>query len=99
LGDNYGFILIISGALIIWNVVTFSLYGIDKWKSTHNKRRVRESTLLLLAFLLGGVGAVLGMSAFHHKTRHWKFKILVPLAVVFNVALLIGAYYLTHKTW
>lgn len=64
------------------NIVAFAAYGIDKWKAKHNKWRISEMTLIVLAFLGGALGALLGMKVFRHKTQHWKFKILVPLALV-----------------
>lgn len=72
-------------ALIIWNIVTFLLYFIDKRLSKKHKRRIKEITLLICAFIMGGVGAILGMWIFHHKTKHLKFLIFVPLAVILNV--------------
>lgn len=33
------------------------------------------------------MGALLGMRVFHHKTKHWKFRILVPLFLVLQAAL------------
>ena len=72
-------------AVAVWNIVTFSIYGVDKSKAKNNKWRVRESTLIVCAFLMGGIGALLGMLAFHHKTRHLKFLLLVPLAVLLNL--------------
>ena len=39
---------IIGIYLLIINVVTFALYGIDKWKAIHNKWRIRERRLFLL---------------------------------------------------
>ena len=35
--------------LICINVVTFVVYGIDKWKAKHSKMRIREAALLMLA--------------------------------------------------
>lgn len=64
------------------NVIAFIAYGIDKYKAKRNKWRISETTLILLAFIGGAVGALLGMKTFRHKTQHWKFKILVPLAFV-----------------
>ena len=37
---------------------------------------------MLSAACFGGTGALLGMRVFRHKTRHWKFRILVPLLAV-----------------
>lgn len=80
--------------LIIWNIIVFAIYGIDKRKSIKGKWRIKEATLIILAFIMGGLGALLGMSVFHHKTKKLKFKILVPLALVLNVLVVIGGYYL-----
>ena len=67
------------GLLAIWlaiiNIITFCVFGLDKWKAKRKEknervRRVPEKTLLLLAALGGSVGALLGMKAFRHKTLH-----------------------------
>ena len=84
---------IIAVYLIIINVVTFFVYGIDKRKARLNRWRIPESTLLLLAALGGSVGALLGMKVFRHKTKHKKFTIGVPLILVIQVA--IAFYFLT----
>ena len=69
------------------NLLTFFIYGIDKWKAKRDKWRVPEATLLMLAALGGSVGALLGMSVFHHKTKHKKFLIGVPLILLAQFAL------------
>jgi len=71
----------------MWNIITFSLYGIDKYKARNKKWRISETTLILCAFFMGGAGALLGMMTFRHKTRNWKFKLLVPLALVINIGI------------
>ena len=70
---------------VVWNIFTFALYGIDKRKAKKNRWRISESALIGCAFLMGGVGALLGMSLLRHKTKHLKFKLLIPLAVIVNV--------------
>ena len=85
--------LIIIAALLLVNIVAFAAYGIDKRKAQKNKWRIPESTLLLLAFIGGSLGALLGMRTFHHKTKHWKFKILVPLFLVLQLALAVWLIY------
>ena len=74
--------------LIIWNVIVFLTYGIDKLKAIKNGWRISEKALIGMAFLMGGVGAYLGMQTFRHKTKKLKFNILVPLAVIFNMAII-----------
>jgi len=73
--------------LVIINVVTFFVYGIDKWKAKKSKWRVSEATLLGLAVVGGSIGAWLGMKAWHHKTLHRKFRFGVPLILVVQIAL------------
>ena len=77
--------------LAAWNVIVICMYGIDKSKAKHGKRRINEKTLLLTAALMGATGALLGMTAFRHKTKHAKFKIGVPLLLIVNIAVIIIA--------
>ncbi|MEG2915713.1 MAG: DUF1294 domain-containing protein [Oscillospiraceae bacterium] len=88
--------LIIIIAFTIWNIIVFFLYGIDKYKAQKGQWRISESTLIITAFFMGGLGAFLGMKTFRHKTKHLKFKILVPLALIFNIALILGTIYLLY---
>ena len=72
--------------LLIVNVLTFIVYGVDKWKAHRGRWRVPEATLLGLAALGGSVGAWLAMQKFHHKTQKKKFRYGVPLLFVLQVA-------------
>ena len=78
--------------LVVTNVVTFFMYGVDKWKAKKSKWRIREAALLTLAVLGGSIGAWLGMKVWHHKTQHKKFKYGVPTIIIFQLLLI--AYYL-----
>ena len=73
--------------LLIVNVITFLLYGFDKWKAKRDKWRVPEKTLLMFAVVGGTIGAFAGMQVFRHKTKHAKFVIGVPLIFILQVAL------------
>lgn len=73
----------------VWNIIVFTVYGIDKHNAKRSKRRISESSLLLLAALMGGLGALFGMCVFRHKTKHLKFKIGVPLLLLLNVAAIV----------
>jgi uncharacterized membrane protein YsdA (DUF1294 family) len=73
--------------LIAVNLVSFALYGLDKVKAKRGLWRIRESTLLLVAALGGSLGALLGMELFRHKTKHWTFRILIPLFLLLHMAL------------
>ena len=80
--------------LVTINVVTFFMYGIDKWKAKKSKMRIRETALLGLAVLGGSIGAWLGMKVWHHKTLHKKFRYGVPSIIIIQLSL-IG--YLLYK--
>lgn len=71
------------------NVVTFFLYGIDKWKARRDKWRISEATLLGLAVIGGSIGAWLGMKVWHHKTLHKKFRYGLPLILFAQIVLLV----------
>ena len=74
--------------LAVINVVTFFMYGIDKWKAKRSKWRITEATLLFIAVIGGSFGAWLGMQVWHHKTLHKKFRYGVPLILIAQIALL-----------
>lgn len=74
--------------LLCLNLLTFLVFGIDKWKAQHGRWRISEESLLTLAVIGGSLGAWLGMKTFHHKTLHRKFALGVPLILVLQVALL-----------
>ena len=96
--------------LVIINVVTFFMYGIDKWKAKKSKQRIRETALLGLAVLGGSIGAWLGMKVWHHKTQHkggnrdidnivggYQFKYGVPAIIIVQLALIV--YFIISKQY
>lgn len=76
---------IISGILLTLNLITFIIYGIDKFKAKKAKWRIPESTLLLLAVIGGSIGAWLGLQVWRHKTQHKKFYIGIPMILTLQV--------------
>ena len=78
---------ILLAVLLLMNLLAFVLYGVDKLKAKKGAWRIPEATLLLVAFLGGSLGALLGMEVFRHKTKHAKFRILVPLFLILHIAL------------
>lgn len=76
----------INCVIIIWNVITMTFYGVDKWCAVKGYRRIPEKILLFCAFFMGALGALTGMYAFRHKTLKWKFRIVVPLFYILNLA-------------
>ena len=74
--------------LIVINVVTFLVYGIDKWKAKQGSWRISEATLLMLAVIGGSIGALLGMKVWRHKTQRKKFKYGLPLILIIQIILI-----------
>ncbi len=76
---------LVIGYFGIVNLVGFLTMGLDKQKARRNAWRIPERTLLLIAFLGGGPGSLIGMYTFRHKTKHMKFVLLVPLAAIISL--------------
>ena len=72
--------------IIILNLINFILYGIDKYKAKHNLWRISEKTLFSLS-VLAGVGGILGMEIFHHKTREKKFYLANLIGIALTIYL------------
>lgn len=71
------------------NAGTFLIMLWDKAQSRKSgAERVSEGLLFFLATAFGSVGVLLGMLAFHHKTRKWYFLIGIPLLIVQNLVFL-----------
>lgn len=75
--------------LLAINLITFFIYGIDKYKAKKSKWRISEKTLIFMAIIGGSVGALMGIHSFHHKTMHKKFKYGVPLILLCQIAIFV----------
>ena len=75
--------------LIIINIISFIIMGLDKLFAIKNKRRISENTLLFLSIIGGVFGTTLGMIIFKHKIRKPKFLILIPIILIFTIYLII----------
>jgi len=80
--------------ILIINLIAFVLFGIDKSRAKRGEWRISEKTLFLVALIGGSIGAIMGMHVFHHKTRHWYFRIGLPLILILHITAiwLIGRY-------
>ena len=94
-------ILTWQGILMVYllaiNLAAFAVYGIDKRRARKQAWRVPEKTLFLLAILGGSIGALAGMHAFHHKTRHWYFRFGIPAILILQIVLVCLAVYFLHR--
>lgn len=74
--------------LAVMNLLSFTLMGIDKMKAKRGAWRIPEKALFLATALFGGLGGVLGMQVFRHKTRHLSFKIGYPVLLTIQIIVL-----------
>ena len=70
------------------NILTFIVYGVDKWRAAHNRWRIQEATLLGLAIIGGSIGALLGMKVWHHKTKHKEFVFGLPAILTIQLVII-----------
>ncbi len=77
--------------LALWvvgvSLMGFCLMGIDKQRARRGAWRVRERTLFAVSLLGGTPGTLLGMYAFHHKTRHWYFRFGLPALLLLQLGM------------
>ena len=78
--------------LSLINLAAFIAMGIDKYKAVHQKWRIPEKTLFLLAVLGGSLGGIFGMNFFRHKTQHKKFSAGFPAVLIIQIAIGIVIY-------
>ena len=79
-------IKIYIGILIVVSLITFVLYGVDKSKARRHAWRIPEKILLGFGLLGGAIGGLLGMNAFHHKTKHGYFWVVNILGLIIQAA-------------
>lgn len=58
------------------NIFSFIIYGVDKLLAVKKLFRISEYSLFILAIFGGGIGSLLGMKVFHHKTKKLVFWII-----------------------
>ncbi len=90
-------ILIVLVVLGIINLLSFCLMGYDKKRAQQGKWRIPEKTLFGVTACGGGLGGVLGMMVFRHKTKHWYFKLFFPMMLIVQAILLGAWFYLWNR--
>ena len=74
--------------LVFINFVAIILMKRDKKYAETEQRRIRESTLLLVALVGGSLGMYFAMFKYKHKTLHPQFAIGVPTIICLQCALI-----------
>ena len=85
-------ITLLGKLLCFWyifiNVVMFVSMGRDKSLAKRETgRRIPEANLFVKALLGGGPLGLVGMKAFHHKTRKASFYIIYWIGIIIHVVL------------
>ena len=75
--------------LVVINIIAFFAMWIDKVKAKKSAWRIPESTLISLVLLGGGIGGIIGMYKFRHKTKKPRFYIGFPAILVAEIVIVI----------
>lgn len=70
--------------LILINLISFLVYGVDKKKAKNKEWRIPESTLILLSIIGGSLGGLMAMVIFKHKLSKKIFYIGIPIIIIIN---------------
>lgn len=84
----YNISYILLGFLLLWNLLVYLIYYLDKQKAQKGLWRVSEQTLLLMSLCGGGLGALISAQQFRHKTRKWYFKLVWLVGIFVDGAIL-----------
>lgn len=72
--------------LLSINVVSFILFGFDKFLAIKNKSRIPEKELFTVSTIGGAIGGMFAILIFKHKISKasfiWKFMILFIINIV-----------------
>ena len=76
--------------LIGINILSFIVYGLDKYLAIKKAYRVSEYNLFILSIFGGPIGSIIGMKVFHHKTKKLSFWILNIISIIIWFIILFG---------
>ena len=75
---------------ILLYFITINLFGffimwLDKRKARKGSWRIPEKTLFIVTALGGGIGTIIGMYTFRHKTQKLNFVIGFPFITILEI--------------
>ena len=68
----------------------------DKKAAKSGKRRIKESTLLLISALGGSLAMYITMKKIRHKTKHKKFMIGIPIIMILQAGVIAYLYFVYY---
>ena len=68
----------------LFSLISVVITALDKSRARNHGKRISESTLLYLAELGGAPLMFITMLLIHHKTRHIKFMLGLPLMIAYQ---------------
>lgn len=74
--------------LLLLNILTFIMYGVDKFLACKHYYRISEKILYIFSFLGGALGAISAMIVFRHKTLKFRFYFINIICLVLWVLVL-----------
>ncbi len=77
---------------LIISLTSATITAVDKRNAIKGKRRIPEDFLMTLGLVGGALSELITMKLIHHKTRHKKFMIGLPIEIAFHIAVIILIY-------
>ena len=74
--------------IILISIIASALTVIDKGRAKKGKWRIPETTLMLAGLFGGAFAEYFTMKRIHHKTRHSKFMIGLPLEIFLHIIII-----------
>ena len=71
--------------LLAINLFGFFIMWLDKRKAKKGSWRIPEKTLFIITALGGGIGTIIGMYTFRHKTQKLNFVIGFPFITILGI--------------
>ncbi|MDD6275781.1 MAG: DUF1294 domain-containing protein [Clostridia bacterium] len=81
---------ILFAYFVIITLVGIILTVYDKSAAIHHRRRIPERTLMALGFFGSSAVIYITMRLIHHKTKHKKFMIGLPIFFILHIIITIG---------
>ena len=83
-------LLVYVGYLLLFSLITFILFLVDKQLAIKEKTRIKEKVLLFFVAIGGGIGGYFGRILGHHKTKKIYFSLIINLTLILQL-LILGA--------